>query len=103
MIVKPQFKNNQYLDDNFKVIFCNHFRVQTTMAAPANQQPHFQQRRSPRDHRQQISPEVIEEAACKLFIASLPAPSTEENLKEYFSKYGEVVEASIARDQNTKE
>lgn len=73
------------------------------MAAPVNQQPHFQQRRSPRDHRQQISPEVIEEAACKLFIASLPAPSTEENLKEYFSKYGEVVEASIARDQNTKE
>jgi RNA recognition motif-containing protein len=73
------------------------------MAAAANQQPHYQQRRSPRDQRQQISPEAIEEAACKLFIASLPAATTEENLKEYFSKFGEVVEASIARDPQTKE
>ncbi|XP_059486384.1 heterogeneous nuclear ribonucleoprotein A1-like isoform X2 [Neocloeon triangulifer] len=72
-------------------------------AAPNQGQQGY--RKSPRDQRQNapISPEAIEEAACKLFIASLPASTNEENLRDYFSKFGQVTEASIARDPGTKE
>ncbi|CAB3368028.1 Hypothetical predicted protein [Cloeon dipterum] len=77
------------------------------MAAAVTATNHGQQsfRRSPRDPRQNapVSQEAIEEASCKLFVASLPSSATEDNIRELFAKYGEVVEVSIARDPATKE
>lgn len=37
----------------------------------------------------------------KLFIGGISWDTTEENLKEYFSTYGEVLEAVIMRDRST--
>lgn len=38
---------------------------------------------------------------CKMFIGGLNWETTEENLKDYFTKYGEVVELKIMKDPNT--
>lgn len=38
---------------------------------------------------------------CKMFIGGLNWETTEENLKDYFTKYGEVIELKIMKDPNT--
>jgi len=40
--------------------------------------------------------------SCKMFVGGLSWQTTEETMKEYFSKFGTVVEAMVMRDPSTK-
>jgi len=44
----------------------------------------------------------VSNESCKMFIGGLSWQTTEESLKEYFSKYGHVTEAMVMRDPTTK-
>ena len=42
------------------------------------------------------------EEFCKLFLGGLPHETTEVSVKEYFGKYGEIVDCIVMKDPNTK-
>ena len=67
----------------------------------------FQQQRSGGGRRDDAKPADFQdcpnaEEFCKLFLGGLHPTTTEDEVKEYFSKYGDIVDCIVMRDPQTK-